>query len=116
MGHRELLSMATELIAVTFRALLILHRRLYRLDLQVKTAFSAQINATGLSTLTSAAEHPRLNEIPSVIGNCGTIDVTPDSSGLDNSRMRATTIGISARLDDSKWIITYIQKINMQQH
>jgi hypothetical protein len=51
MGHRELPSMATELLAVTFRALLILHNRLYRLDLQVETAFSAQINATGLRTL-----------------------------------------------------------------
>jgi hypothetical protein len=50
MGHRELLSMATELIAVTFRALLILHYWLYRLDLQVENAFSAQINATGLWT------------------------------------------------------------------
>jgi hypothetical protein len=51
MGHHGLLSMAIDLMAVTFRALLILqYSLLYWLYLQAETAFSAQINATGLKT------------------------------------------------------------------
>jgi hypothetical protein len=106
------------------------------LDLQVENAFSAQINATGLWTedVRRSASLCRWNTLSGedvdtlpIKSNMvdlshfgyrqrGAIDVTPDSFDFDGSRMRATTVGITARLDDSRWIITYIQKINMQQY